>query len=92
MAPPSRLAGSMFMPAPGCTRLAMIMPSNSARVVTTSKYMKVLKPTLPSSFRLSIRAMPMATVQKITRVMSILIRRMNVSPSGFISTPSEGQQ
>lgn len=39
-----------------------------------------------------MRAMPMATVQKITRVMSILIRRMNVSPSGFISTPSEGQQ
>ena len=35
-------------------------------------------------------AMPLTTVQKMIGAISILISLMNVSPSGFICSPTQG--
>lgn len=36
-------------------------------------------------------AMPVTTVQKITRLMTIDMSRMNASPSGLMATPVSGR-
>lgn len=82
--------GTMFMPAPGRTRLTTSRPMPSAKVVTTSKYSSALPPTLPTFFRLPIEEMPVTTVRKTMGPITILTILMNRSPSGFICTATDG--
>ena len=81
---------SMFMPAPGCTRLMITRPTTSAIVLTISKYSSARPPVLPTFFMSSMPAMPTTTVQKMIGAMIILISLMKPSPSGFIAAPVSG--
>ena len=45
-----------------------------------------MPPTRPTFFRFSMPAIPVTTVQKMIRVMIIVITRMKASPSGFMAT------
>ncbi len=46
----------------------------------------------PTSFRLSIRAMPMTIVPQMIGASSMRIRRMKPSPSGRSATPTVGKK
>jgi len=65
---------------------------NSASVEITSKYINAFPPTRPTFFMSSMPAMPVTTVQKMTRVMIIVISRMKASPSGFMAIAVAGRK
>ena len=48
------------------------------------------RPVRPTAFMLSMPAIPVTTVQKMTGAMIILMSLTNASPSGFICAPSSG--
>ena len=77
-------------PRPGWARLAAPMPMASASVVMISKYSRALPPTRPTFFRSPMPPMPSTTVRKMMGAMSILIRAMNVSPTGLSAAPACG--
>jgi len=60
------------------------MPVNSASVETISKYSRAFPPILPTFFKFFMPAIPETTVQKMTTVITMVIRRIKPSPSGFI--------
>ncbi len=60
-------------------------PIRRANVEIPSKYRSALPPTRPTFFRSCMPAMPDTTVQKITRVITMVMSRMNASPRGFIA-------
>ena len=62
----------------------------SANVETTSKYKSALPPTRPTFFMSCTPAIPDTTVQKIINVTTMVISRMNASPSGFMATAFAG--
>ncbi|MNT66834.1 hypothetical protein D3C72_2049290 [compost metagenome] len=64
--------------------MTIIRPIISAIVLTTSKYSSATAPVRPTAFMLSMPAIPVTTVQKITGAMIILMSLTNASPSGFI--------
>ena len=70
------------MPTPGFAILITARPIMSAMVETISKYSKATPPVLPTDFMLSIPAIPLTTVQKITGAIIILISLMKPCPSG----------
>src|SRR5881628_220937 len=78
MALASSVAGSMFMPWPGCTTLMTTRPTTSAMLLTISKYSSARPPVLPTFFMSSIPAMPTTTVQKMIGAMIILISLMKM--------------
>jgi len=80
----------MFMPAPGCTTCATIMPTISASVEKNRKYAIALANTRPTVRRWVMLAMPVTMVRKITGAMIIFTRLMKASPSGFIFSPTRG--
>ena len=61
-------------------------------VLTISKYSSAMAPVRPTAFMLSMPAMPVTTVQKITGAMIILISLTKPSPRGFISAPRSGEK
>ena len=65
-------------------------PMSKASVDTVSKYSRALPPTRPTFFMSSIPAIPVTKVQKMTRVMIMVIKRMKASPSGFMATAVAG--
>ena len=76
----SSVAGSMFMPAPGLTRLTTNKPMTSASVLTTSKYSSVSPPTFPTALASPTPATPATTVQKMIGAIIILTSLMKASP------------
>lgn len=86
----SRVAGSTFIPTPGFAMLITTRPIRSAIVETISKYNNATPPVLPTDFMLSIPAIPLTTVQKITGAMIILIKRIKASPNGLSCSPKPG--
>ncbi len=84
------MVGSILKPLPGRTKLPTISPMSNAMVETTSKYRRALPPTRPTFFMSSMPAIPVTRVQKITKVMIMVIKRMKASPSGFIAMAVEG--
>lgn len=78
------------MPTPGFRILTTSSPTTRAMVDSSSKYSRALAPTLPTSLRSPIRAMPTTIVAKMTGASSILINLMKPSPNGFMSVPRLG--
>ena len=72
-------------------RFPIAVANNSATVVTTSKYSSALPPTRPTFLKLPMPAIPVTTVQKITRVIIIEMSRINASPNGRIATAVLGR-
>ena len=86
----SKLAGSMFMPAPGWSTFTTTKPTIKAIVLTISKYNSASPPVLPTFFMSSMPAIPRTTVQKIMGAINILMPLIKASPNGFISVPKLG--
>ena len=82
----------MFMPAPGCTTCATIMPITSASVEKNRKYAIALANTRPTVRRWVMPAMPVTMVRKITGAMIIFTSLMKASPRGFIDSASAGSK
>ena len=87
----SSVDGSMFNPAPGRTRLPVIMPNTMAKVETARKYSNALPPTRPTALMSPMHAMPVMTTSRISGEITILISTMNASPSSFTCAAKPGQ-
>ncbi len=85
------LPTSALTPAPGFVTFMTTSPRTSATVVMSSKYSSAFPPIRPTFFTLSIDAMPATTVQKMTGVMTILIRLTNARPTGSSAIPVSGE-
>ena len=80
----------MLKPLPGRTTLPTTSPMSRASVETASKYRRALPPTRPTFFMSSMPAIPVTKVQKMTKVMIMVIKRIKASPSGFMATAQAG--
>ena len=68
-------------PTPGLTRFTAPKPTNSATVVTTSKYRIALPPMRPMVLTLPVPAMPTTSVANSSGAMIDLIMRRKMVPS-----------
>ena len=76
--------------AAGFKQLTSTQPMTSASVVMISKHRIALAPTRPTCFMSPMPAMPLTMVQKMIGAISILMRLIKPSPSGFMACPVSG--